>query len=186
MMSNSQPYQLRGHIVSPRSIRNIRSVAQGVREVFKLPDDKVPLAEFLESLSTYGITVDVLEDDDFTLLMAGVEAVCVPETATITLTDTTYNAARRNDPRTRFTIFHELGHFVLQHSKVLARRNIEAKPYLDSEWQADQFSAEITMPLQIIKARGLSSATELARFFGVSLPAAANRLRSLRREKVIA
>lgn len=186
MMNEPQPYALRGHIVSPRSILNIRGVAEDVRNVLQLPEGKVPLATFLESLSGYGITVDVLEDDDFTLLMAGVEAVCVPETATITLTDTTYNAARRDDPRTRFTVFHELGHFVLQHSKVLARRNTQAKPYLDSEWQADQFSAEVTMPLRVIQARRLFSPTELARFFGVSLPAATNRLRSLRREKVIA
>jgi predicted transcriptional regulator len=184
-MSEFRPYQLRGHIVSPRSILSIRGVAEEVREIMSLPDGKVPLAEFIESWSTYGITLDVLEDEDFTLWMADVEAVCVPETATITLTDTTYNAARRNDPRTRFTIFHELGHFVLQHSKVLARRDTVAKPYLDSEWQADQFAAEVTMPLRVIQARGLNHEDELATHFGVSLPAAANRLRSLRRENVI-
>lgn len=186
MTPNSQPYQLRGHIVTPRSIVKIRETAEGVREVLQLPDGKIPLENFLESLSSFGITLDVQEDEDLDLVMPGVEALCVPETATITLRKSTYNAARQNDSRTRFTVFHELGHFVLQHSKMMGRRSVEAKAYLDSEWQADQFSAEITMPLRVIKQVGLATPTEIARFFGVSLPAASNRLRNLRREKAIA
>jgi len=148
--------------------------------VLGLPDQAVSLPHFLESLSNFGITVDVVEDKDFVLMMAGVEAVCVPETATITLTEATYNAARRNDPRTRFTIFHELGHFVLQHTKALARHNYEAKPFIDSEWQADQFSAEVTMPLPVILKYGLLTPTKIAKFFGVSLPAAMTRVSQLR------
>lgn len=181
-----KPYQLRGHIVAPLSIVKIRETAEAAREVLQLPDGRIPLENFLESLSTFGLTLDIQEDADLDRFMPGVEAMCIPDTATIILRNSTYEAARRNDPRTGFTIFHEVGHFVLQHSKVMGRRNSEAKAYIDSEWQADQFAAEILMPLRIIRSLGLSTPTKVAGFFGVSLPAAMNRLRHLRREELIA
>jgi len=173
MRSFNQPYRLRGHIVTPRSTANIRQVAANTREVLNLPDRPPPLDNFLESLSEFGITVDVLDDHDFPI--PGVEAMCVPETATIALKDSTYRLARRNDPRTRFTVFHELGHFILGHTKALGRGRVEPKPFLDSEWQADQFAAEMTMPLPVIHAQGLNTPQRIAQFFGVSLPAATHR-----------
>lgn len=160
-----------------RSITAIRSTAVMAREVLKLGDSPPRLDLFLESLSEYGITVDVQDGHEF--MLAGVEAACNPETATIALTSSTYKAARSNDPRTRFTIFHELGHFVLSHTKALGRTNIDPKPFLDSEWQADQFSAEMTMPLDVILRRKLKSPESLAGFCGVSLPAASYRLTQL-------
>ncbi|UXC20043.1 ImmA/IrrE family metallo-endopeptidase [Comamonas squillarum] len=181
---SDQGYRLRGHIVSPRSVEDIRSAAMGAQTVLGLSEMPPSMPDFLESLTKFGITVDVL-DDDRTLTMAGVEAMCVPETATIILTENTYAAARRDDPRTRFTIFHELGHFVLQHTKVLPRKSYDAKPYLDSEWQADQFAAEITMSLETIRKYGLNTPTAIARFFRVSFPAANKRHAQLRRKNLI-
>lgn len=174
------PYQLRGHIVTPRSIDAIREIAVEVREILGLDERPVSLPHFLDKLSLFGVTVDVVEDDeDFTLMLAGVEAVCMPDTATINLTPATYQAAEQNDPRTRFTIFHELGHFVLQHNKAMARANYVAKPFIDSEWQADQFSAEMVMPLDVIVRHGLRTPTQIARFFQVSFPAANSRVSQL-------
>lgn len=181
----AEPYRLRGHIVAPCSAKDIRESAKRAHKILCLPEGAASLPHFLESLAGFGITVDVLEEEDATLMMAGVEAMCMPETATIVLTPSTYEAACRNDPRTRFTIFHELGHFVLQHNKVFGRCNVEAKPYLDSEWQADQFSAEITMPLHIILNKNLFRASEIANFFGVSFSAASYRLKQLRQKNEI-
>lgn len=178
--TSSSPYRLRGYVVPARSIVDIRSTAQTAREIMRLGDRPPDLEEFLESLSTYGITVDVQDGHEF--MLAGVEAACNPETATIALTLDTYNAARRNDPRTRFTIFHELGHFILSHSKAMGRQNIEPRPWIDSEWQADQFSAEMIMPLDTIKRHGLTSPQKLASFCGVSTPAASYRLNQLMRK----
>jgi hypothetical protein len=175
------PYQLRGHIVAPRGIDVIRQSAVNAREVLGLSDQVIPLSNFIESLSEFGITVDVIDDENRVFMMAGVEAVCVPETATINLTEATYAAARRDDPRTRFTIFHELGHFVLQHNKAMARHNYVAKAFLDSEWQADQFAAEMTMPLDVILRRSLFTPTQIAQHFRVSLPAAMKRVAQLRK-----
>lgn len=178
-------YRLRGHIVSPRSAENIRAVATDVRSVFKMGDFPVALPTFLESLASYGITVDVLDDEDFPSMIGGVEAICIPESATIALSNRTYRAAQRGDARTRFTIFHELGHFVLQHSKILHRKNFIAKPFIDSEWQADQFSAEMIMPLSVMLKLKLFTAEAVSKHFLVSQPAAATRIFHLQRKNLI-
>lgn len=170
-------YRLRGYVVPARSITAIRTTAVQVREVLKLNDSPPRLEAFLESLSEYGITVDVQEGQEF--MLAGVEAACNPETATIALTSATYSAARSDDPRTRFTIFHELGHFVLGHTKALGRSNIVPRAFIDSEWQADQFAAEMTMPLDVIMRHRLRTPRAIATFCGVSPRAASYRLDQL-------
>lgn len=175
----NKPYELRGYLVSSRGVDSIRSVAINAAKAFGLVQPKPDLVRFLEGLSRFGITVDVV-DDSFELCVGGVEAACVPETATIYLTESTYSKASSNDPRTRFTIFHELGHLLLGHSKVLHRANLQdIKPYQDSEWQADQFSAEMIMPLDLILSMKLSTAKEIQECFGVSEPAAFRRFKQL-------
>ena len=185
MMASFPDYQLRGHVVPGRTIDSIRGTASSVRQIMKLPERPPDLATFLESLVDYGITCDVIDDHDFTLFHAGVEAVCIPEQATIVLTNETYRAARHNDPRTRFTIFHELGHFVLSHSKALGRKNIVPQRWIDSEWQADQFAAEITMDLEVLRRHGLKTPSAIANFCGVSVPAASYRLTQLKRKGLL-
>ena len=163
-----------------RGVESIRDISERVRAVLGI-DQPPSLEVFLESLSIYGITVDVLEDELATVFSFGAEAVCVPEAATIYLSEVTYSKACANDPRTRFTIYHELGHFVLDHKKMLNRANFRGaiKPYMDSEWQADQFAAELSMPLPIILAEGLYSPVKIRDRFAVSLPAAERRYKQL-------
>lgn len=185
---NNQPYELRGYLVSPRSISSIREAASKVAAVLGLTEPRTNLESFLEKLYAFGITVDVVEDDSYELFFNGVEASCIPETATIFLTEDTYKKALRNDSRTRFTIFHELGHLVLGHNKVLHRGSSGTrivKPYEDSEWQADQFAAEITMPLNEILTRKLLTAAQLQTHFGVSEAAAYRRFNQLNKKGLI-
>lgn len=58
-----------------------------------------------------------------------------------------YDALHAGDPRARFTIAHEFGHFVLHDGIALARSNARShKVYEDSEWQANCFAAELLAP----------------------------------------
>ena len=182
---DKKPYELRGYLVSPRSIKEIRYSANRVAELLGLNKSYQPdLGEFLERLYSYGVTIDVIEDDNDELLCNDVQAACIPDKLTIFLTEDTYENALRNDPRTRFTIFHELGHLVLGHSKMLHRNSNmhrSTKLYEDSEWQADQFAAEIIMPLQTIINKGIASASQIETVFGVSKTAANRRYNQLQR-----
>lgn len=174
-------YQLRGHIVSPLSTQLIRDKALYVRDALGLTAEPINLEFFLEQLSEYGITIDIINDDDMPGFSFHSEACCVPETATIYLTEETYKKACLNDARTRFTIFHELGHLLLGHSKELHRANLPTniKPYQDSEWQADQFAAEMVMPINIIYELKLFGVDEIKKQFGVSELAARKRYEQL-------
>lgn len=50
----------------------------------------------------------------------------------------------------------------------------------NSEWQADQFAAEMLMPLDVILARNLTTPQQLMRAFGVAQHEASYRLKKLR------
>lgn len=87
--------------------------------------------------------------------------------------------------RQRFTIAHELGHFLLHKPKdrhvdiTFARR---AGRRDDMENEADQFAANLLMPEKEVRdaiSAGVSSLDRLAAAFGVSVMAAKYRVQSL-------
>jgi len=93
-----------------------------------------------------------------------------------------------NDPRVRqrFTVAHELGHYVLGHG--LSHRdtsgNFTMSPRLNAEERnANQFAAALLMPEGTVKAlievRGMTSLRELASIFNVSKAAMTFRVKDL-------
>lgn len=72
--------------------------------------------------------------------------------------------------RIRFSLMHEIGHCVLQ---------------TDEEDPADTFAANILAPPAIILAKKLQNADEISRFFGLSVSAANNAVRSIRGYNII-
>jgi hypothetical protein len=147
-----------------------------------MPNGVTDLELFVGSLEERGITFDVVDEG----LPDHVEASCVPEDRTIYLSAATYEGVIRNDDRARFTIFHELGHMLLAHSRSFHRElSGNFHLYENSEWQADQFAAEILMPLEVIRAKNFSAAWELRNEFGVSHSAASTRLAHLRSRREI-
>lgn len=167
-----------GFRVSPLSTGKIREKAMSIRPLLMQGEQPCDLGTFVESLEKFGITYDIVEE---TFLPRGVEASCLPEKRLIYITLSTYEAICRNDERARFTIFHELGHLLLAHSRSFHRDSHPNFPVFEnSEWQADQFAAEILMPLEIILQKRLSEAWQLQDEFGVSYQAATYRLHKLR------
>lgn len=84
--------------------------------------------------------------------------------------------------RQRFTIFHELGHYVLGHydgSKTLHRKY--GISFDNRELEADAFAAEMLMPESSLRAhvRNGCSFGELLNTFQASTPAMDRRLKSL-------
>ena len=168
-----------GFRVAPTSVAKIRAAAMNVRHVL-VPDGAPDLEAFVGSLQKFNITCDVVDDD---FLLPGVEASCIPDQRVIYIAASTYDAICRNDGRARFTLFHELGHLLLAHSRSFHRDTRSSFPvWENSEWQADQFAAEITMPLNVILEKNLTEAWELQEEFGVSYLAACNRLSKLRQK----
>jgi hypothetical protein len=101
----------------------------------------------------------------------------------------------RSPGRKRFTIAHEIGHFVLHgyddHSSICKRKDIEgwAKGGNDKERQADDFAAELLIPttavapLLVSNAPSLSVVENIANDCGASLSASAWRYCDLTTEQ---
>lgn len=89
--------------------------------------------------------------------------------------------ARQGDARSRFTLFHELGHAVLHPGLPKARKTVVAlrpdkiPPQNDSERQANVFAAAIMMPRPFVKQ--CSNHQELAKRTGASKTAAEYRFK---------
>lgn len=88
-----------------------------------------------------------------------------------------YNADVKSAGRKRFTLAHELGHILLNHTDDGARQEAEA----------DRFAAQLLLPRvfawELLERSGfLITARELAGIFGVSTAMAKNRLRPMKKE----
>lgn len=175
---------LNGFRVQPRNIHSIRQSANAVRELLGIGDNikELSMSRFLDDLASYGVTYDVLEEDD--MPHVGVEACCDPQNLLLCLREDVFVRACINDPRARFTIMHEFGHLLLGHARTTNRTESSVRPprvFEDSEWQANQFAAEILMPLNMIKEKELKTEWDIMHHFNVSEPAAAIRVRQLRK-----
>jgi Zn-dependent peptidase ImmA (M78 family) len=87
--------------------------------------------------------------------------------------------------RKRFTLAHELGHHCLNHGPLFRdpTKNFNISNFDPNEAAANRFAAEILMPEDavnaLIKAKGMSNISELAKAFQVSEVAMKYRLKNL-------
>lgn len=168
-----------GFPVAPRSRDNITMHASHARSILGVPDGRIAIPRLLDQLCEFGIHYDVL--DRFSWPAAReVEACYYPEERTLYIRDSIYNEMAGRGQRAVFTFGHELGHAVLGHRRTANRQSVAQVPrYSQSEWQANCFAADFTMPLDQIKKYGLCSPEAVASYFGVSLAAARVRIQEL-------
>lgn len=80
-----------------------------------------------------------------------------------------YKRAVKGNPRDRFTLCHEIGHYFLHRPETISNARGEVPRYCDPEWQADAFAGELMAPRNLIK--GMTS-KEIAEECGMSMTAA--------------
>lgn len=184
-MSSGPGYRQRGLAVKPQNRKGIRKLANQVRRLLDLDEDRIDMCQLLEhKLHECGIAF--LVDDPSSPELAPDEHACAyPEAGIIVLSSETYDGLCNDNHRARFTVAHEFGHMLLHGSTIqgLSRGldpNRPHKPYCDLEWQADTFAAELLMPAE--RARGLSEQDIMDRF-GVSWKAAEIRRSVLENEQ---
>lgn len=102
-----------------------------------------------------------------------------PNTGKIYIREDIYERAYCGEGRDRFTIAHEIGHYILHANPAVARYpriypGDDVKPYEDSEWQADAFAGEFLCPCQTIQGM---TPEQIAEKYGVSVPAAKTQLK---------
>lgn len=160
-------------VAKPRSRKDIRDYVNGIRKVMGLASQpRFPIIEFLELIMPR-------IDEEFYLEILTYEkmgecfGVTCPEEHKMVLREDVYIGAANDEGMHRFTVAHEIGHYLLhrQGSVVLARVDPNAKipAYKDPEWQADCFAGELLMPVELIKNMSLAEIVESCQ---VSLSAA--------------
>lgn len=171
---------LRGFRVT---VHQIRTIAEALRHTLQGQNFK-SMEVFLD-----GMINDLkllIVPDNASELPGGVEAGYDPEKRCILLRDSDYIAlCHGTGCRSRFTFWHEFGHFFLNHRRVIGRAVANELPHSyeeDSEWQANTFAAEFLMPYSVIKREGLTTADQIMHRFKVSRPAAEVRLRTIKEE----
>jgi len=166
------------YIAAPMSRNDISAITNIIRDACGLTKEK------------YFRVVDVLElflpsfDSDFVMEIADVhamreEGMAYPENHVIVLRQDVYEGAIKGNSRDRFTVAHEIGHYILHtpnriQRTGLARSKERLKAYLDPEWQANTFAGELLAPLQVISGLTIE---EISRECGVSKKTAEIQLR---------
>lgn len=139
-------------VARPLSRKNIRDFAKKIRKDTGL--DKClffPIIEFIElSLPIFDpcFELEIWSKEN----MGNCHGKTVPEEHRIILREDVYDNTINGRGRDRFTVAHELAHYLLHLSCNigLARADGEIKPYEDPEWQANAFAAELLMPANLI------------------------------------
>lgn len=80
-----------------------------------------------------------------------------------------YDRAVDGSPRDRFTLCHELGHYLLHQPEYISYARGSIPTYCQPEWQANTFAAELMAPYHLVKNMTVE---EIARNCGMSKTAA--------------
>lgn len=130
--------------VPPLNSNDIMPKAVGLCSVLGFPP-KAEGARYdkcLEMLSTYNVTLNIVEDDEWRRNTLGsILGHCDPVNAEISLPESTYLEACEGDSFALEIIFHELGHLILGHKALLHySSNAPVSMQEDPEYQADLFA----------------------------------------------
>lgn len=172
-----------GFIVPPISRRRLRALAKLMRQDQGIAlEASFPIVRFLECMLPKRDPAFRIEVVEPCLLADGEHArtTCMNEEIIIEVRSDVYKGACENRGRDRFTLTHELGHYLL-HGRFLSGASrcctlqsvkeyiqIEGEEpcsYRNSEWQAEAFAGELLMPADIIQYLDESAIVER---FGVS------------------
>ncbi len=136
-------------LVRPMSRLDIRGIAKIVR---KLAGSHVyfDVVKFIENCLPVldpKFVFSILPDSD----MKGAYAKAFPELHLIQVRETVYNLAVKGDYRHRFTLCHELGHYLMHGAQniVFPRTERTPRPFEDPEWQANTFAGELLVTPEI-------------------------------------
>lgn len=154
----------------PRSRAKIREITRNLRRTFGVENEyRFPVLQFVEWILANpdnGINIEILEPkemiDTYSTMNTGKNVISIREDV--------YNRAVNGDPRDLFTLCHEIGHYFLHRPDSVSFARGDVPTYMDPEWQANTFAAELMAPYYLIK--NLHSVEEVMERCGMSRQAA--------------
>ena len=130
--------------VSPMSRENIRQFVKKFRQLFGLGDVLYfPIVRFIEwCLPQLGLNYEILTVEE----MSNTYGLTNTKRNVLYIREDVYCGAIEGNPRDRFTLCHELGHFLLHTPDRVSFARGKIPAYRDPEWQANAFAGELMAP----------------------------------------
>lgn len=118
--------------------------------------------------------------------LPGAVAFTIPADHVIVIREDVYDRIEAGTAFSRSTVLHEFAHIFLGHSVTLHRHGTAgAHRWIeDSEWQANNFTVELLMPIDVVEAHNCDPRALVVEC-GVSLEAATLRVKKLRERGLI-
>jgi hypothetical protein len=162
---------------------HIKKIANRTRELLGITGDiYLDAADVLLRLRIAKIIKNFVVVPDATL--TGAQARWDPESRTIAIQQAVWNLLEKGNHEARFTIFHEVGHAVLGHSKRYRKAEgaVQFGQYTQlDEADADEFAMMFAIPDDLAKTTSVTSPEELSERFGFPLSFASKRLVTLQK-----
>jgi len=160
----------------PISRKELSSLARDLRKMLGFENRMYfPILHFIELLPKLDKNFD-LEIVGISELPEGTEALTYPDESKMLIREDVYLDAEAGRGRARFTLAHEMLHYLFHSEQNIsfARSKMDVPKYMDPEWQADEFAAELLAPGYLIKDM---SVEEVSNKFGISYQCASIQLR---------
>lgn len=151
------------YIAQPLSRKTIRSITQSIRKAFGFEDLMYfPIVEMLETMPTLfaenGFHFEIVPDAE---LPDSVQGDTDVNNHYMRVKESVYDGACAGNGRDRYSIAHEIGHYMLLSvAGVSFQRNIankQVRAYEDPEWQAECFAGELLMPFLRIQTMAIEN-----------------------------
>ena len=135
----------------PLSRKNIQDIAMQLRKMLGFEKDPFfPIVHFIEWVMAnpdVGMDFEILTEeemnDTYGMMNTGSNVMRIREDV--------YNRAVQGNPRDRFTLCHELGHYLLHQPECISYARGSIPAYRNPEWQANTFAAELMAPYDLVK-----------------------------------
>ena len=148
---------------SPCSRGSLRQIAKNIREQLHLKHKLYfPIVEVIVILAANGeLDYEIVSEGEMTDTYGTTNTV----KNIMKIRQNVYEGAIKGNPRDRFTLCHEFGHWLLHQPQNVsfARGNIPT--YCDPEWQANTFAGELLVPYYLVQNMKIE---EIVEYCGVS------------------
>lgn len=165
--------------VEPLSRIKIRRVTEEIRKIFSLENQiYFPIVQVIEWLlgdpDNDDFNYEIVPPDE----MENTYGLTNTHKNVMRIREDVYVGAIRGNPRDRFTLCHEFGHYILHQPDRVEYARGKVPAYRNPEWQANTFAAELMAPYSLVKDY---KPDEIALHCGMSCQAAEIQYRQLKK-----
>lgn len=144
----------------PLSRNKIRAITRELRTLLGLEKETFfPIVHFIEWVIAnpdMGMEFEILTKDE----MHDTYGTTNTGSNIMRVREDVYEGAIKGNPRDRFTLCHELGHYLLHQPENISYARGSIPIYMTPEWQANTFAAELMAPYELVKSMSIEEIME--------------------------